>query len=92
MDNIPTRKAPKIGPSDTSDTLADRPDEPSTDSDDGGTGERVTAGVNPQSELHDERGADRVVDSGDAGLGGGLDEAEEARLKNDRGGTLKRKP
>ena len=84
MDKLHTRKAPKIGPSDTSDTFSDRPEEPSTDSDDGGTGERVTVGRDPHSELHDERGADRVVGADDAGLGKGLDEAEEARLRKPR--------
>jgi len=80
MEELHTRKKPKIGPSDTSDTFSDRPQDPSTDSDDGGTGERVTVGVAPESELHDERGTDRVVGAEEAGLGGGLDEAEEARL------------
>ncbi len=70
---------PKIGPSDSSDTFSDRPTE-STDTDDGGTGERVTTGRDPHSELHDERGVDRVVGSGEAGLGGGLDQAEEGQL------------
>ncbi|MBV8033183.1 MAG: hypothetical protein JO035_16850 [Betaproteobacteria bacterium] len=74
------RTTPKLGPSDSSDTSADRPGEPSTDTDGGGTGERVTVGRAPRSELHDEREADRVVDAGEAGLGGGLDEAEEAQL------------
>ena len=32
------RADPKIGPSDTSDTFSDRPDEPSTDTDADGTG------------------------------------------------------
>jgi hypothetical protein len=73
------RADPKIGPSDSSDTFADRPNE-STDTDDGGTGERATAGRDPHSEVHNERGVDRVVDSRDAGLGGGLDQAEEGRL------------
>ena len=83
MAGIPRRQGradPKIGPSDSSDTSSDRPNE-STDTDDGGTGERVTTGRDPRSELHDERGVDRVVDSGEAGLGGGLDQAEEARLR-----------
>jgi hypothetical protein len=73
------RADPKIGPSDSSDTFSDRPNE-STDTDVGGTGERVTVGKNPHSELHNERGADRVVESSEAGLGGGLDQAEEGRL------------
>ena len=83
MAGIPRRQGradPKIGPSDSSDTFSDRPNQ-STDTDDGGTGERVSAGRDPQSELHDERGVDRVGDSSEAGLGGGLDQAEEARLR-----------
>jgi len=74
------RAEPKIGPSDSSDDYADRPNEPATDTDSGGTGERVTVGKDPLSELHDERAPDRVVDGGEAGLGGGLDEAEEAEV------------
>jgi len=73
------RAEPKIGPSDSSDTFSDRPNQ-STDTDSGGTGERTTTGRDPQSELHNERGVDRVVDSKEAGLGGGLDQAEEGRL------------
>jgi hypothetical protein len=74
------RARPKIGPSDLSDTSADRPGEESTDSDAGGTGERVTVGKAPKSELHDERAPDRVVGADEAGLGTGLDQAEEAQL------------
>jgi len=80
MERLHSRKPPKIGPSDTSDTFSDRPTDPETDSDAGGTGERVTAGRDPGSELHVEDGADRVVGPGEAGLGGGLDEAEEAQV------------
>jgi hypothetical protein len=80
MARLHGRKEPKFGPSDSSDTPADRPNEPDTDSDGGETGERVTAGPDDHSELHDERGADRVVGPGEAGLGGGLDEAEEANV------------
>ena len=71
------RAEPKIGPSDSSDTFSDRPDRPSTDSDDGGTGERVSVGKVPEAA---ETGTDRVVQDREAGLGGGLDQAEEARL------------
>ena len=75
------RKPAKIAPSDTSDTIADRPGELSTDTDAEYTGERVTAGIDPHAELHEaEYGVDRVVGPEDAGLGGGLDEAEEAQL------------
>ena len=69
------RAEPKIGPSDSSDTFSDRPDRPSTDSDDGGTGERPAVGKVPHAA---DEGADRVVNSEEAGLGGGLDQAEEA--------------
>jgi hypothetical protein len=71
------RADPKIGPSDSSDTFSDRPDRPSTDSDTGGTGERPTVGKVPHAA---DEGADRVVNSEEAGLGGGLDQAEEAQL------------
>jgi hypothetical protein len=83
MAGIPRRQGreePKIGPSDSSDDYADRPNEPDTDTDSAGTGESVTVGRDPQSELHNEIAPDRVVDSGEAGLGGGLDEAEEAEI------------
>jgi hypothetical protein len=78
LDNI--RKPAKIGPSDTSDTIADRPGELDTDTDAAYTGERTTAGIDPHGELNVEFDVDRVVDARDAGLGGGLDEAEEAIL------------
>jgi hypothetical protein len=71
------RTEPKIGPSDSSDTFSDRPDRPATDSDAGGTGERVSVGKVPHAA---DEGADRVVKSEEAGLGGGLDQAEEAQL------------
>ena len=55
--------------------------EPDTDTDAAGTGESITVGRDPKSELHDETAPDRVVGEGEAGLGRGLDEAEEARRK-----------
>jgi hypothetical protein len=57
--------------------------EPSTDSDAEGTGDRATVGMEkaPKPEI----GADRVAHDDEVGLGGGLDQAEEARLR-------KRKP
>jgi hypothetical protein len=82
MPRIPRRQGrvePKIGPSDSSDDYADRPNLPDTDTDSGGTGESVTVGKDPHSELHDETAPDRIVDESEAGLGGGLDQAEEAR-------------
>jgi hypothetical protein len=71
------RADPKIVGSDTSDTISDRPGE-STDSDADGTGERPTVGMlrPPRPEF----GTDRTVNQEEAGLGSGLDEAEEARL------------
>jgi hypothetical protein len=72
------RADPKIMGSDTSDTISDRPNEPTTDSDAEGTGIRSTVGmVNPPKP---EIGADRVARDKDVGLGGGLDQAEEAQL------------
>ena len=74
------RTEPKIGPSDTTDTFYDTP-EGVTDSDNGGTGERGPASErSARSENRNETSPDRVVESQEAGLGGGLDEAEEARL------------
>ena len=72
------RKSPKLGPSDSSDTFSDRPDRPATDSDEGGTGERGTVGRRaPRAK---DIGVDRVAEDREVGLGGGLDQAEEARL------------
>jgi len=72
------RTEPKVGPSDTSDTSADRPGAENTDTDAGGTGERATVGR--ERAPHSEASTDRVVGTQEAGLGGGLDQAEEARL------------
>jgi hypothetical protein len=71
------RAEPKIGPSDSSDSFADRPNQ-STDTDDGGTGERASVGrARPP---RPETGTDRVVQDSEVGLGGGLDQAEEGQL------------
>jgi hypothetical protein len=83
MAGIPRRQGraePKIGPSDSSDTFSDRPDT-TTDSDDGGTGERKTVGKVPDAR---DLKTDRVAEDKEVGLGGGLDQAEEARLKEDK--------
>ena len=64
--------------SDTSDTISDRPGEPTTDSDAEGTGDRPTVGN--EKPPKPETGADRVASDRDVGLGGGLDQAEEAQL------------
>ena len=50
------------------------------DSDRNGTGEHLTAGREPNLRVAGDIEVDRVVDAGEAGLGGGLDQAEEARL------------
>ena len=73
------RAEPKIGPSDSSDTFSDQPDV-TTDTDGGGTGERETVGKVPAPR---DVKTDRVVDDREAGLGGGFDQAEEARQKKD---------
>jgi hypothetical protein len=69
---------PKIMGSDTSDTISDRPGEPTTDSDAEGTGNRTTVDMlkPPKPEI----AADRIVNDEEAGLGGDLDQAEEAQL------------
>lgn len=46
-----------------------------------GTGEHMSAGVEPRIRANQDRDFDRVVDANEAGLGSGLDEAEEARRK-----------
>ncbi len=50
------------------------------DSDSGGSGERMAAGMDPDVGVGSDVGFDRIVDASEAGLGGGLDQAEEARL------------
>ena len=49
-------------------------------SDSHGTGEHLTAGKDPRIRPNQDRGVDRVVGPGEAGLGRGLDEAEKARV------------
>ena len=68
-----------LGPSDSSDSGSDRaaPDR-TDDSDRAGTGERLGAeSSSPRPDA--DRDTDRVVRPDEAGLGGGLDQAEEAR-------------
>ncbi|MET0506786.1 MAG: chemotaxis protein [Burkholderiaceae bacterium] len=72
-----------LGPSDSSDSGSDvasggvtSPDELVSDSDRAGTGER--AGVDAGEIEASEIAPDRIVDADEAGLGMGLDEAEEA--------------
>jgi hypothetical protein len=52
----------------------------SDNSDSPGTGEHLTAGKDPDLRVNADRDADRVVGADEAGLGGGLDQAEEAQL------------
>lgn len=49
-------------------------------SDAAGTGEHLTAGKEPRVRVNADRDTDRIVNDAEAGLGGGLDQAEEARL------------
>lgn len=51
-----------------------------SDSDRYGTGEATTAGKEPRRRGNSDVGTDRVVGEQEAGLGDGLDQAEEARL------------
>lgn len=91
----PQRKTPEghdtraLGPSDSSDSgsdvagpgageeLGDR--DLDAGSDRFGTGERLSAGRQPATREDADREPDRIVDDTEAGLGGGLDQAEEAR-------------
>ena len=68
------------GPSDSSDSGSDLSGEDLTESatDRQGTGER--ASVEPETPLGGDIAPDRIVSGRDAGLGGGLDQAEEAQL------------
>lgn len=45
-----------------------------------GTGERLTAGKEPNIRVGGDIAPDRIVGADEAGLGGGLDQAEEAQL------------
>lgn len=74
-----------LGPSDLSDSGSDTIENTDSsdansdlDTDSAGTGERSSEGN--QSILDADIGIDRIVDANEAGLGGGLDQAEEARL------------
>ena len=72
-----------LGPSDSSDTGADMVGvQGAADSttDRHGTGERMTVDSEFEVNIGADIAADRVVESDEAGLGGGLDQAEEAQL------------
>jgi hypothetical protein len=78
-DVVADQDSRSAGPSDSSDAGADLADPESDDtSDRNGTGERVDleSDIQPDADL----GADRIVDAEEVGLGGGLDQAEEAQL------------
>jgi hypothetical protein len=51
-----------------------------SDTDSLGTGEHLTAGRETAVRVNQDVDVDRVVGPNEAGLGGGLDQAEEARL------------
>jgi hypothetical protein len=70
-----------LGPSDSSDTGADVIGTGlalDSTTDRNGTGERASVEIEPDQEL--DLAADRIVTAEEAGLGGGLDQAEEAQL------------
>lgn len=78
-----------LGPSDSSDSGSDLA-APGTDelvgdinmddnSDRHGTGEHMSAGREPRVRINSDSDVDRVVESNEAGLGSGLDQAEEAQ-------------
>jgi hypothetical protein len=72
-----------LGPSDSSDTGADMVGTGGpldSTSDRNGTGERMSVEMESDADSNSDLAADRVVDAQDAGLGGGLDQAEEAQL------------
>jgi hypothetical protein len=72
-----------LGPSDSSDTGADMIGSGApldSTSDRHGTGERASAEDESDLEPDADVAADRIVTASDAGLGGGLDQAEEAQL------------
>lgn len=81
--------APALGPSDSSDSGSDLPnpdvtdddaESSASDSDRYGTGEQSSAGKEHGLRVAGDIETDRIVGEEEAGLGGGLDEAEEAQL------------
>jgi hypothetical protein len=71
-----------LGPSDSSDTGSDMTGLGGLDntSDRQGTGERASAEDATDVDAAADIAPDDIVDAGEAGLGGGLDQAEEAQL------------
>ena len=89
-----------LGPSDSSDSGSDMAGPGVEDgaavgdlgmhdnSDRFGTGEHLSAGKEPKVRVNSDRDVDRVVDADEAGLGRGLDQAEEAQRKKKRSDDL----
>jgi hypothetical protein len=71
-----------VGPSDSSDTGADMVGVAGLDSttDRNGTGERASLENDAELDAQADISADGIIEAEEAGLGGGLDQAEEARL------------
>jgi len=71
-----------VGPSDSSDSGSDMVGVGGLDSttDRNGTGERASLENDADLDAQSDIAADGIVDAADAGLGRGLDQAEEARL------------
>jgi hypothetical protein len=73
-----------LGPSDSSDSGSDVAGLPGLDStsDRQGTGERASVELDDEAELRPDADIepDRVIEARQAGLGGGLDQAEEGQL------------
>jgi hypothetical protein len=79
----PGQDAGSIGYSDSSDSGSDLAGDGDTDSDASdraGTGEGLSADPSQEVRPDADIGFDRVVGAAEAGLGGGLDQAEEAQL------------
>ena len=80
---LKSRDIRSLGPSDSSDTGADMIGTGGpldSTSDRNGTGERESVETESDAAPGADLAADRIVDADDAGLGGGLDQAEEAQL------------
>jgi hypothetical protein len=96
--NLKGHDTRSLGPSDSSDSGSDlaRPGTDrrlgdvglDADSDRSGTGERMSADLEPEREDADVE-TDRVVGESEAGLGAGLDQAEEAQRGKTRYGANK---
>lgn len=69
----------RVGKIEAGQAVGDRDMDDTSDS--RGTGEHLTAGKDPRIRPNEDRDVDRVVGADEAGLGRGLDEAEEARKK-----------